>query len=108
MLDAAIDNITGIVRSLFSVFMLCTVDANNAGAGELSIIVNNGSVPSSARLIAHNIYAVSFMPAEPGIYTVELFFNSHPLKGSTFPSDFFHFASAVMAVVASGVIANRL
>lgn len=96
------------MRSLFCVYMLYTVDANNAGSGELSIIVNNGSVPSSARLIAHNIYAVSFVPTEPGIYTVELFFNSHPLKGLMFSSDFFHFASVIVAVVASEVIANRL
>jgi len=61
--------------------VLCTVDANNAGSGELSIVVNNGDVPSSARLIAQNIYAVSFMPCEPGVYSVELFFNCEPLKG---------------------------
>lgn len=66
--------------------MLCTVDANNAGSGELSIVVNNGSVPSTARLVAQNIYSVSFMPTEPGIYTVELFFNCQPLKGSIFLS----------------------
>jgi len=63
------------------VFVLCVVDANNAGSGELSIVVNNGSVPSSARTVAQNIYAVSFLPEEPGIYTVELFFNCVPLKG---------------------------
>lgn len=34
-------------------------------------------------MIAQNIYAVSFMPTEPGIYSVELFFNCHPLKGLT-------------------------
>lgn len=61
--------------------MLCAVDANNAGSGELSIVVNNGTIPSSARLIAQNIYAVSFMPTEPGIHSVELFFNCQPLKG---------------------------
>jgi len=59
------------------------VDANDAGSGELSIVVNDGSVASSARLISKNIYAVSFMPTEPGIYTVELYFNCIPLKGFT-------------------------
>jgi len=63
---------------------MCVVDANGAGSGELSIVVNDGVVPSSARLIAQNIYAVSFLPTEPGIYTVELFFNCQPLKGSMF------------------------
>jgi len=63
------------------VTVLWTVDANNAGSGELSIVVNNGDVPSSARLIAQNIYAVSFMPTQPGIHSVELFFNCYPLKG---------------------------
>ena len=62
-------------------YILCAVDANGAGNGELSIVVNNGSVPSSARMVAQNIYSVSFLPSEPGIYTVELFFNCEPLKG---------------------------
>lgn len=59
-----------------------TVDANGAGSGELSIVVNNGDVPSSARLIAKNVYAVSFVPTAPGIHTIELFFNCQPLKES--------------------------
>ena len=73
------------MRSLFRVHMLRVVDANNAGSGELSIVVNNGSVPSSARMISQNVYAVSFMPYEPGIHTVELYFNCVPLKGLVFP-----------------------
>jgi len=66
---------------MLCVCVSCIVDANNAGSGELSIVVNNGSVPSSARMIAQNVYAVSFLPTEPGIYAVELFFNCEPLKG---------------------------
>jgi len=64
--------------------VLCLVDANGAGSGELSIVVNNGDVPSSARLIAKNVYAVSFVPTAPGIHTIELFFNCQPLKGLVF------------------------
>ena len=63
------------------VFVLLSVDANDAGSGELSIIVNNGNIPSSARSDGRNIYTVSFMPCGPGIYNVEMFFNCQPLKG---------------------------
>jgi len=75
-----------VAQLLCRVYVLCVVDANNAGSGELSIVVNNGAVPSSARIIAQNMYVVSFMPTEPGIYSVELFFNCQPLKGFMFSS----------------------
>jgi filamin len=59
-----------------------TVDASNAGAGDVTIVVNDGAVPSNARKIGQNVYAVSFTPTEPGYYSVELFFNEYPIKDS--------------------------
>lgn len=61
---------------------LFVVDASGAGPGDLTIVVNEGTVPSTARMIGQNIYAVSFTPTKAGFYTVELFFNDQPLKGS--------------------------
>lgn len=65
-------------------FHLLAVDVNQAGPGELAIIVNGGSIPATARMTAQNIYTVSFTPTEAGLYSVELFFNDQPLKGLTF------------------------
>lgn len=59
-----------------------TVDAGHAGVGELTIVVNHGAIPSTARMIGSNVYAVSFMAQDAGHYTVELYFNDQPIKDS--------------------------
>jgi len=60
------------------------VNTTKSGHGDLSIVVNEGAVPSKARKNGPNEYVVSFKPETPGHYVVELFFNGEPLESKHF------------------------
>jgi len=64
----------------------CEVDVNNAGEGELAIMVNKGTVANSVRMITGGVYHVSFVPKEPKSHSVDIKFNSTPLPSETIQS----------------------
>ena len=59
----------------------CKVDVNNAGEGELEIMINKGTVANSVRMISTGLFQVSFVPKEPKPHTVDIKFNSTALPG---------------------------
>ena len=60
---------------------MCEVDVNDAGEGELEIMINKGTVPNSVRMMSTGVFQVSFVPREPKPHTVDIKFNSTPLPG---------------------------
>jgi hypothetical protein len=74
-------NLKTKMATFFNKLHVFTVDVGHAGPGELTIIVNGGSVPATVRASGRSIYSVSFSPPEAGLYSVELLFNDQPLKG---------------------------
>lgn len=59
-----------------------TVDASNAGLGDLEIKVNHGTVPVTAQQMSAGIYAASFFPKTAGKYMIDLCFNGMALPES--------------------------
>ena len=59
------------------------VDVNNAGEGQLEIMINKGTVPNSVRMLSTGVFQVSFVPKEPKPHTVDIKFNSTPLPGTS-------------------------
>jgi len=59
------------------------VDVNNAGEGELAIMVNKGTIPNSVRMVSAGFYQVSFVPKESKPHAVDIKFNSSPLPGES-------------------------
>jgi len=57
------------------------VDVNNAGEGELEIMVNKGTVANSVRMINTGLFQVSFVPKESKPHAVDIKFNSTALPG---------------------------
>ena len=54
---------------------------NNAGEGQLEIMINKGSVPNSVRMIRKGVYQVSFVPRGPQPHTVDIKFNGELAPG---------------------------
>lgn len=61
-----------------------TVEAANAGPGNLEVIVNNGKVPSCPQALGPSIYAISFVPKEAETHFIEIRFNGENIQGSPF------------------------
>lgn len=51
------------------------------GSGDLNIIVNGGTVRVETKQLGKNKHSAEFIPKESGQYTVELEFNSFPIRG---------------------------
>ncbi|KAJ1362036.1 hypothetical protein KIN20_021447 [Parelaphostrongylus tenuis] len=61
-----------------------TVDASEAGVGNLEVAVNDGRVPSMAHALGQHRYDISFVPKENADHTITIRFNNEPVPGSPF------------------------
>ncbi|WKY14556.1 hypothetical protein Q1695_000244 [Nippostrongylus brasiliensis] len=61
-----------------------TVDASEAGVGNLEVAVNEGRVPSMAHALGQHRYDISFVPKENADHTITIRFNNEPVPGSPF------------------------
>lgn len=57
------------------------VDASAAGRGQLEISINQGRVPNSVTMEGPGRCLVTFIPASPGTYIVDVTFNGELVKG---------------------------
>ncbi|KAK6008917.1 Filamin/ABP280 repeat protein, partial [Ostertagia ostertagi] len=81
-----------------------TVDASEAGVGNLEVAVNDGRVPSMAHALGQHRYDISFVPKESADHTITIRFNNEPVPGSPFTC---HLVSAAQAS-ASGTGLERV
>ncbi|PAV76657.1 hypothetical protein WR25_23383 [Diploscapter pachys] len=61
-----------------------TVDASEAGVGNLEVAVNEGRVPSMAHALGQHRYDISFVPKENVDHNITVRFNNEPVPGSPF------------------------
>lgn len=66
-----------------SLFSCHTVDASQAGAGNLEIIVsvNGRNVPNYVQSEGHARFRVNFKPKEAAVHTLSVKFNGLPVPG---------------------------
>ena len=69
-----------------------TIDASNAGEGQLEIAVNDGQIKNHVRQLKVGQYVVSFVPTKQDNYVIDIKFNHDPVPGlfSVFFFDSFH------------------
>ncbi|CAH1781771.1 unnamed protein product [Owenia fusiformis] len=60
------------------------VNVTTAGEGKLEIMVNNGAVPNSVRMMSRGIFEMTFVPSEARDHSVGITFNEEPVPGSSF------------------------
>jgi len=67
----------GIVGHL----MKFDIDASKAGVGQLEIIIQDGRIPCDAIPQGSFQFNATFLPSEPGQYTIDVKFNGLPVPG---------------------------
>ncbi|CAF2820839.1 unnamed protein product [Rotaria sp. Silwood2] len=60
------------------------IDASEAGVGQLEIVIQDGRIPCDATSCGTFQFDATFLPKEPGRYTVDIKFNGLPVPGSPF------------------------
>lgn len=60
---------------------LATVDAQNAGSGNLEIMINDGLIPCSVQNRGNRQFHASFMPREATPHFVQIRFNGKEVNG---------------------------
>ena len=63
------------------------IDANNAGIGQLEIIVQDGRIACHARAYSSFQFDASFLPCASGQYLIDIKFNGLPIAGNSKHSD---------------------
>lgn len=63
------------------IFLPFTVDASQAGVGNLEVAVNEGRIPSMAQSLGQHRYDISFVPRELADHTISVRFNNEPVPG---------------------------
>lgn len=58
-----------------------TIDASNAGEGQLEIAVNDGQVKNQVKQLKAGQYLVSFLPTRQDNYVIDVKFNQDPVPG---------------------------
>ncbi|XP_076435464.1 filamin-A-like isoform X7 [Babylonia areolata] len=62
--------------------MAFTIDVHAAGEGQLQIMVNNGNIPNEVNGLDQGVYRIQFVPVDPGMQQVDIFFNDEALSVS--------------------------
>lgn len=62
-------------------FCFVTVDASQAGHGDLEIMINEGTVPCSVQNRSNKRFHATFVPREPIPHRIHLRFNCHEVPG---------------------------
>ncbi|CAF1246383.1 unnamed protein product [Rotaria sordida] len=60
------------------------IDASEAGVGQLEIVIQDGRIPCDAISCGSFQFDATFLPNEPGRYTIDIKFNGLPIPGSPF------------------------
>ena len=58
---------------------MCAVDVQQAGEGELQIMVNHGNTPNHVEQKGVGVYSIKFTPETAGKQDVDIRFNNEPL-----------------------------
>jgi filamin len=58
------------------------IDASKAGIGQLEIIIKDGQIPCHATSHGSFHFDATFLPTEPGRYTIDIKFNGLPVPGN--------------------------
>ncbi|CTQ87043.1 ZM domain-containing protein [Caenorhabditis elegans] len=82
--DPAKIKVGAIPKGLLDKPVYFTVDASEAGVGNLEVAVCEGRVPSMAHALGHHKYDISFVPKEDVDHTITVRFNNEPVPGSPF------------------------
>uniref|UniRef100_A0A6G1SPW0 Filamin-B n=1 Tax=Aceria tosichella TaxID=561515 RepID=A0A6G1SPW0_9ACAR len=61
-----------------------SVDASEAGEGQLEIAVNEGEIPNQVQVLDNGKCIVDFVPEEPVPHVVDIKFNGHNVNGCPF------------------------
>lgn len=61
-----------------------SVDASEAGEGQLEIAVNEGEIPNQVQVLDNGKCIVDFIPEEPVPHVVDIKFNGHNVNGCPF------------------------
>ena len=59
--------------------LLPPVDVNQAGEGQLEIMVNRGSVPNTVKMLRKGVFLVTFVPRDNREHQIDVKFNSELL-----------------------------
>ena len=59
--------------------MLLAVDVTQAGEGQLEIMINNGAVPNTVRMLRKGVFLVGFTPRESIPHAIDIKFNRETL-----------------------------
>jgi hypothetical protein len=72
-------------EEFFHINLVCgaTVDASQAGEGQLEISINDGEVPNHVQVLGGGKCLVSFTPEIPKIHTIEIKFNGETVPGTS-------------------------
>lgn len=68
-------------RYVSQLTVIPTVDAVNAGKGQLEISVNQGKVPNNVQMQGAGRCLVTFIPQYPGTYVIDVTFNGEQVEG---------------------------
>ncbi|CAI5454030.1 unnamed protein product [Caenorhabditis angaria] len=82
--DPAKIQVGAIPKGMLDKPVYFTVDASEAGVGNLEVAVCEGRVPSTAHALGHHKYDISFVPKENIDHTITVRFNNEPVPGSPF------------------------
>ena len=63
-------------------YVTVTVDASQAGSGNLEIMVNDGTIPCNVQNRGHRQFHASFTPEEGKPHFVQMRFNGQPVPGT--------------------------
>jgi filamin len=58
-----------------------TIDASNAGEGQLEVAINNGQVPNQVKALGNSKFHFTFIPIINETHIVSIKFNGHELSG---------------------------
>ena len=67
--------------TFFHFLKLISVEATNAGPGNLEVIMNNGKVASTPQALGPSLYAITFVPKEIKDHYIDIKFNGEMVPG---------------------------
>ncbi|XP_076033174.1 filamin-A-like isoform X3 [Oratosquilla oratoria] len=84
--DSAKVKVTEVTNGVVAKPVYFSIDASQAGAGNLEIIVsvNGRNVPNYVQSEGHARFRVNFKPKEAAVHTLSVKFNGEPVPGSPF------------------------
>ncbi|XP_040577055.1 filamin-A [Lepeophtheirus salmonis] len=82
--DAGLIRVTDVNKGSVGTPCQFRVDASQAGEGQLEISINDGEVPNNVQVLGGGRCLVHFTPEVAKSHTIDIKFNSEPVKGCPF------------------------